>query len=131
MLNKIFKQTILTLAAVILCFFFNSCAKEKETIGVIIVKNSNGNPVGEASVRLHQDGQQNPQGEGVLPGLAQEGETDESGRIQFNYDMEAVLNVDVVKYPTGSPEDGNDTLTGSDVIRLLRGKIVTKTIKIN
>ena len=131
MLNRISKSVLLGLFSCLIVVCFSSCSKEKETTGVIIVKNSNGNTVEGASVRLHQDGQQNPQGEGVLPGLAQEGETDESGRIQFNYDMEAVLNVDVVKYPTGNPEDGNDTLTGSDVIRLLRGKVVTKTININ
>ena len=130
MLNRISKSVLLGLFSCLVAVCFSSCSKEKETIGVIIVKSSS-NTVEGASVRLHQDGQQNPQGEGVLPGLAQEGETDESGRIQFNYDMEAVLNVDVVKYPTGNPEDGNDTLTGSDVIRLLRGKVVTKTININ
>ena len=131
MLNRISKLVLLGLFSFLIVTCFSSCSKEKETIGVIIVKNSNGNRVEGASVRLHQDGQQNPQGEEVLSGLAQEGETDQSGQIQFNYELEAVLNVDVVKYPTGNPEDGNDTLTGSDVIRLLKGKIVTKTIKIN
>ena len=100
MLNRISKLVLLGLFSCLIAAYFSSCSKEKETIGVIIVKNSNGNAVEGASVRLHQDGQQNSQGEDVLPGLAQEGETDESGRIQFNYDMEAVLNVDVVKYPT-------------------------------
>ena len=35
------------------------------------------------------------------------------------------LNIDVVKYT------GNDTLLGSDIIRLLKGKTVTKVVEIN
>lgn len=131
MLNRISKGILLGLFSVLIVMLFSSCSKEKETVGVIIVKKSNGSAVEGAIVRLHQDGQQSQQGEDVLPELSQQGETDEAGRVQFIYDLEAVLNVDVVKYPTGSPEDGNDTLVGSDVIRLLRGKIVTKTIKVN
>ena len=127
MLNKIFKQTILTLAAVILCFFFNSCAKEKETIGIVIVKDVNGNAVKNAFVTLHQDDLPNsPSGQEVLDEIRRENlKTDSNGRVEVIYELEAILNVDVWK------PSGNDTLRGTDIIRLLREKTVTKVVEIN
>ena len=127
MLNKIFKQTILTLAAVILCFFFNSCAKEKETIGIVIVKDVNGNAVKNAFVTLHQDDLPNsPSGQEVLDEIRRENlKTDSNGRVEVIYELEAILNVDVWKL------SGNDTLKGTDIIRLLKEKTVTKVVEIN
>ena len=127
MLNKIFKQTILTLAAVILCFFFNSCAKEKETIGIVIVKDVNGNAVKNAFVTLHQDDLPNsPSGQEVLDEIRRENlKTDSNGRVEVIYELEAILNVDVWK------PSGNDTLIGTDIIRLLKEKTVTKVVEIN
>lgn len=127
MLNKIFKQTILTLAAVILCFFFNSCAKEKETIGIVVVKDVNGNAVRNAFVTLHQDDLPNsPSGQEVLDEIRRENlKTDSNGRVEVIYELEAVLNVDVWKL------SGNDTLRGTDIIRLLKEKTVTKVVEIN
>ena len=92
---------------------------------MVVVKDLNNSPIAGASVRLHQDGQLNPQGTEVSQQLAKTNITDENGRAEFTYNLEAILNVDVTSY------QGNDTLTGSDIIRLLRGKKVTKTIKIN
>lgn len=127
MLNKIFKQTILTLAVVILCFFFNSCAKEKETIGIVIVKDANGNAVKNAFVTLHQDDLPNsPSGQEVLDEIRRENlKTDSNGRVEVIYELEAILNVDVWK------PSGNDTLRGTDIIRLLKAKTVTKVVEIN
>ena len=125
MLNRIFKSGLLIFISCIIITSLSSCSKEKETVGVVVVKYSNNNPVQGASVRLHQDGQQNPQGEDVHPDLDKINITDANGRAEFTYDLEAILNVDVVSF------EGNDTLVGSDIIRLLRGKTVTKTIKIN
>ena len=127
MLNKIFKQTILTLAAVILCFFFNSCAKEKETIGIVIVKDVNGNAVKNAFVTLHQDDLPNsPSGQEVLDEIRRENlKTDSNGRVEVIYELEAILNIDVWK------PSGNDTLRGTDIIRLLKEKTVTKVVEIN
>ena len=127
MLNKIFKQIILTLAVVILCFFFNSCAKEKETIGIVIVKDVNGNAVKNAFVTLHQDDLPNsPSGQEVLDEIRRENlKTDSNGRVEVIYELEAILNVDVWK------PSGNDTLIGTDIIRLLKEKTVTKVVEIN
>ena len=127
MLNKIFKQTILTLGAVIFCFFFNSCAKEKETIGIVIVKDVDGNAVKNAFVTLHQDDLPNsPSGQEVLDEIRRENlKTDSNGRVEVIYELEAILNVDVWK------SSGNDTLRGTDIIRLLKEKTVTKVVEIN
>ena len=126
MLNRIFKSTLLLAISIVLCVVFTGCKKEKETIGVIVVKYANGMPVYEAKVRLHQDGQISTGGLDVDPDLATNWEeTDVDGRVQFHFDLEAILNVDVEKI------EGNDVLLGTDVIRLLRGKTVTKTVEIN
>ena len=125
MLNKIFKSVLLGVFVLALYTTITSCNKEKATIGVIIVKYNNGNPVDKAVVRLHQDGAISAGGELVDPDLADLEFTDPNGRAEFSYNLEAILNVDVVKYL------GNDTLVGTDVIRLLKGKTVTKKITIN
>ena len=41
------------------------------------------------------------------------------------YDLEAILNIEVIKV------DGNSTYTGINIIRLLKGKTVTKVVEIN
>ena len=125
MLNRIFKSGLLVFSFYIVAICLSSCDKEKETVGVVIVKYSNNTPVQGATVRLHQDGQQSPQGEEVNPDIDKTNITDANGRAEFTYDLEAILNVDVISF------EGNDTLVGTDVIRLLREKRVTKTIKIN
>jgi len=126
MLNRIFKSVLLGAFALVLCTAFTACEKEKETIGVIIVKYSNGNLVKGADVRLHQDGQISTSGLDVDPDLATGWQkTDANGRVEFTFELEAILNVDVEK------QDGNDLYVGTDIIRLLKGKIVTKVVEIN
>ena len=125
MLNRIFKSVLLGGFALVLCTTFTACEKEKETIGVIIVKDINNNTISAASVTLHQDGQISDQGDHTNPDLHRTEETDANGRAEFTYILEAVLNIEVIKYA------GNDTLTGSNVIVLQRGEIVTKVVEIN
>jgi len=126
MLNRIFKSLLLGGFALVLCITFTACETEKETIGVIIVKYSNGNLVKDADVRLHQDGQISAGGLDVDPELATGWQkTDANGRVEFTFELEAILNVDVEK------QDGNITYLGTDIIRLLKGKIVTKVVEIN
>ena len=42
MLNKIFKSGLIGVFALVMIVAITSCQKEKETIGIIIVKDSNG-----------------------------------------------------------------------------------------
>jgi len=124
MLNKILKPLILGVFAVVIVSSLSSCKKNKDTIGVIIVKDTNGNTVPGATVVLHQDGMISPQGQITSPDVRKSDITDASGKAEFTYELEMILNVEVVKV------DGNDTYTGSNVIRLLKEKTVTKVVEI-
>ena len=125
MLNRIFKLVILVLFALVIVTSVSSCKKAKDTIGVIIVNDSNGLTVAGAYVVLHQDSLISPQGNYTNPNLKKEDYTDANGRAEFTYELEAILNVGVVK------TDGNNTYTGAGIIRLRKGKTETKTIEIN
>ena len=116
---------IIFLLAFSITFFLSSCEKEKDTVGVIIVKDTNNNTIPTAYVTLHQNGQISDQGEHTNPALDRTEKTDANGRVEFTYALEAVLDIEVVKY------DGNDTLTGSNIIVLQRGKTITKVVEIN
>jgi len=120
------KKTILKISSILLVFLlvstvFTSCTKEKDTIGIIKVVYSNGNPVTGATVVLDQ--QNTEPGTNPIENLQQENTTDASGRAEFRYTYEAILDVSVSK------TSGNDTYEGSGVIRLLRGKTEQITIE--
>ena len=125
MLNRILKTVILGVFTLVLSTTFTSCQKAKDTIGIIIVKDINGNTVAGAKVILHQDGAISPQGEAPLASLRKKDITDVNGRAEFTYDLEAILQVDVEK------QDGNNIYTGNNVIRLLKEKTVTQVVEIN
>ena len=120
------KKTILKISSVLFVFLlvstvFTSCTKEKDTIGIIKVVYSNGNPVIGATVILDQ--QNTEPGTDPIENLMKSEETDASGLAEFVYKYEAILDVTVSK------TSGNDTYEGSGVIRLLRGKTEQITIE--
>jgi hypothetical protein len=125
MLNKIFKSGLIGFFALVMILAFTSCQKEKETIGIIIVKNSNGQVVSGASVTLFPEPAISPQGNLPNPSLTKTNNTDANGQAQFTYELEAILNIEVIKV------DGNSTYTAINIIRLLKGKTVTKIVEIN
>ena len=126
MLNKNFKPVILITLILFTVFGIGSCQKAKDTIGVIVVKDSNGNLIYGATVVLHLDSlAENQQGNFYNSNLRKTDITDASGRAEFTYDLEAILQVSVQK------TQGNNTLTGSNVIRLLKEKTVTQEVRIN
>lgn len=102
---------------------FTSCEKEKDTIGIVKVVNSNGNTVQGATVVLNQ--LNTIPGTDPIDKLRQTGKTDANGKAEFEYTYEAILNIEV------DYTNGNDSYTGSGVIRLLRGKIISETVEIN
>ena len=57
--------------------------------------------------------------------LRQTAKTDANGKAEFEYTYESILNIEV------DYTNGNDSYTGSGVIRLLRGKIISETVEIN
>ena len=125
MLNRIFKTILLGLFALVVSTIFHSCQKAKDTIGIIIVKDFNGNTISGATVVLHQDGAISQQGSTTNPDLVKTDMTDENGRAEFTYDLEAIFQVDVEKI------DENNIYTGSNIIRLLKSKTVSLVVEIN
>tara|TARA_B100001540_G_C15233321_1_gene384931 strand:- start:20 stop:418 length:399 start_codon:yes stop_codon:yes gene_type:complete len=132
MLNKIFKTLILGFISLIILTTFTSCEKAKDTIGVIIVQDFSGNMVSGATVVLHQDEATGPLGQNPnenpdeLPYTIRKTDiTDANGRAEFTYTLEAILQVDVEKI------QGNDTLRGSNIIRMIKEKTVTQVVEIN
>ena len=126
MLNKNFKPVILITLILFTVFGIGSCQKAKDTIGVVVVKDSNGNLISGATVVLHLDSlAENQQGNFYNSNLRKTDITDASGRAEFTYELEAIFQVSVQK------TQGNNTLTGSNVIRLLKEKTVTQEVRIN
>ena len=125
MLNRIFKTVILGVFSLLIITSITSCKKAKDTIGVIIVKDANGLTVPGAYVTLNQDSLISPQGNYTNSDLKKTDYTDVNGRAEFTYELEAILNVEVQK------TDGNNVYTGSNIIRLLKQKTVTKVVEIN
>ena len=113
------------LSTILLLFFttlvFNSCEKEKNTIGIIKVVNSSGQSMGGVTVVLNQ--QNTIPGTDPIDNLRKTGVTDATGKSSFTYKHEAILDVSVNK------NLGNDTYSGSGVIRLLRGKTEQITVE--
>jgi len=125
MLNKIFKSGLIGVFALVMIVIVTSCQKEKETIGIIIVKDSNSAVVPSADVTLFPEPVISSQGELPDPSLTKTNQTDANGQAEFTYALEATLNIEVTKV------DGNSTYTGANIIRLLKGKTVTKVVEIN
>ena len=126
MLNKIFKSGLIGVFALVMIVTVTSCQKEKETIGIIIVKDSSGSVVPNAEVTLSPEQEHNSAGELPDPSLTKgPKKTDANGRAQFTYELEAILNIEVTNL------DGNSTETGLNIIRLLKGKTITKVVEIN
>ena len=125
MLNRIFKTVLLGSLALVISTTFIACEKANDTIGIIIVKYSNGDTVSGATVVLHQDGVISPQGNSSNPELRKTDVTDANGRAEFTYELEAIFQVDVEKI------DGNNIYNGSNIIRLLKEKTVTQVVEIN
>ena len=122
MLNKIFKS-FLIVAFSVFTLTFNSCKKPDDTKAIITVVDFNGTIVPEAKVRLHQDGQVSQSGQ--YSEISDEQWTDNNGETEHVFEHEAILNVDVNIWV------GTNEFTGSNVIRLLKNKTVTKTIAID
>lgn len=126
MLNRIFKTVLLGVFALVITTTFTSCKKEKDTIAVIIVQDTDGNIVSGAKVELYPTQSINPvSGETPLSVLNKDDITDANGRAQFNYDLEVILNI------KATITIGNDDYEKYDVIRLFKGESTTKVVKIS
>jgi hypothetical protein len=59
------------------------------------------------------------------PSLTKINITDANGRVQFTYELEAILNV------KATVTIDNDDFEGENIIRLLKGKTTTKIVEIS
>ena len=126
MLNRIFKTILLGVFALVTTSTFTSCEKEKDTIAVIIVKDTNGNVVSGVKVEVYPNQTINPiSGEYPISDLRKVNTTDANGKAQFTYELELILNVKV------NITIDNDDYEGVNIIRLLRGKTTTKVVEIS
>jgi hypothetical protein len=94
-----------------------SCKKTEPCKAVITVQDSLGNPVAGARVILRQDSVINPT-TGVRADVFQEEYSVSSGEAFFEFDLEAVLNVEV----------DYDVQSARDYIRLEQSETVRKTV---
>lgn len=100
----------------ILTFF--SCKKSGPTIAIITVVDTIGRPVANVNVRLWQDTSHSQQ-TGVQSNINVSKMSDGSGKAQFEFDLEAYLNIEAIK--------GNDSAKG--FIRLTEHETEEKTVQ--
>ena len=62
---------------------------------------------------------------GTISNISDQQITDSQGQTFHIFDLEKVLNIDAQK------TQGNDFLSGSDVIKLVKNETVFKTVQIN
>jgi len=121
MLNKIFKSALIG-AFIIFAISLNSCKKAEDTKAIITVVDVNGGGVENAKVVLHVT---DPLAVQLGANVSNVQWTDGSGQTEHVFEHEAILNIDVSK------RVGTNELMGSNVIRLLKHKTVSKTIEID
>lgn len=109
----------LIFAACFLAMSFIGCKKDGPTRAIITVVDSVGKPVPGASVALWQDTATN-QTNNVQSKLRVTKTTDGSGKAQFDFQLEAFLNVTAIK--------GADT--GKSYVRLKQYETVSQTVNL-
>ena len=148
MLNRIFKNILLGVFALVITTTFISCKKEKDTIAVIIVNDGSGNTVPNARVILHaiqleqslysydadnyssldnlvkSNLDTSYSSTGQYSDIFKAEWTDDNGRTEFTLPLEMILNVSVLKI------DGNDEYLGVNVINIQKEKMTTQIVKL-
>ena len=107
---------LISLISICLAFSF-SCKKTKPAEANILVKDTLDRPIRGATVVLRQDSVVSTT-TGARADVYQEKTTSSDGNAHFEFEWEAVLNVEVTK----------DALSAKDYIRLEQSKTVSKTI---
>jgi len=118
------KKNIALLAGIFSLFVLlmvsaESCKKEADTVGVITVLDTAGNPVTSATVTLWQDTSHNPV-TGAQANVRVTKTTGSSGTAEFIFSLEAYLNVEATK----------GTKTGEAFIRLKQNETVSQSVVI-
>ena len=108
---------------ILICFFFSlfliTCKKDDPTRAVVTVLDVNKSPVPGATVTLWQDTAVNASN-GVKSTIRVIKISDAGGNAQFDFELEAFLNIEVVSGPD----------TGRSFIRLKEHETVTATVNL-
>ena len=108
---------------IILSFFIAmciiSCKKDEPTKAIISVINQSNAPVSDAYITLWQDTAVNPVN-GVKSTLRITKKSDAAGKAEFEFKMEAFLNIEVIKGPD----------TARSFVRLKEHETVTQTVNL-
>ena len=119
MKKYLYTYFIPTLFVVLFTTTIISCKKQGPCNAVVTVVDTLGRSVAGAKVVLRQDSVVNPN-TGAQADVYQEGTTNSSGEATFQFDKEAVLNIEASK----------GAMFGRDYIRLEQSGTVTRTVKI-
>ncbi len=111
------RSTGLILLGIFMFMTFFSCKKDGPTKAVITVVDSLSRPISGARVILWQDTAVNKTN-GVASDFRVVKNSDASGKAEFEFELEAFLNVDVVL----------NTDTGRNFVRLILHETVYKTV---
>ena len=114
------RLTGLILVGIFLALSFYGCKKDGPTLAVISVVDSINRPVQGALVILWQDTAVNKTN-GVASDLRVTKTSDASGKAEFDFQLEAFLNIDVIY----------NADTGRSFIRLKEHETVNKTVVIS
>ena len=109
-------MALMVIASFGLLTFF-SCKKSGPTIAIITVVDTLGRPVANVNVRLWQDTSHSQQ-TGVQSNINESKKSDGSGKAQFEFNLEAYLNIEAIK--------GADSAKG--FIRLTEHETAEKTV---
>jgi hypothetical protein len=107
---------LMVLASFAVLTFF-SCKKSGPTIAIVTVVDTLGRPVANVNVRLWQDTSHSQQ-TGIQSDINVTKKSDGSGKAQFEFDLEAYLNIEAIK--------GADSAKG--FIRLTEHETEEKTV---
>ena len=150
MLNRIFKLVLLGVFTLVIMLAVTSCRKVKDTVGVVLVKDSSGNAVSNARVVLHSNTlnlpifEYNPDNypDRSLDDLIEDNMnidneyypqysdifeadwTDGNGRAEFTLPFGMILNISVLK------TDGNDEHLAAGVINIQKEKTTSRTVRL-
>jgi hypothetical protein len=104
-------------SVLLVSFAFSSCKKTGPTNAIIYVRDSADAPVANAMVTLWQDTSTNPQ-TGQPSNIRVQRLSDASGRAEFEFSLEAYLNIEAVK----------NADTARSFVRLKLHETVEKTV---
>ena len=120
------KSILLSLSAACILIAYGllpSCTKDTTCVAIVYCKDSSGvNPLPNSQVKLYAQ-VKSADGKTTYTGdISQTGTTNSAGQVRFEFDLPAIFDVLAIQ------TKGNQTLTGTGIIKLEEGTSTEKTI---